>query len=298
MSDTSIWAALRHGSAASFLLLQRLLCHCSLFPSLRGRLPRSGQFTCKCIRCDGSKARAIDRTLSYTPAGLDEGLEERYAALVLAEREQAEASARAAGTDYPHALLQLYRDIFDAFQGADFYWNYLLHQLRSMLLFMPAAFDGKRPPVSAAATKGKGGKGAKGASTSSSSSSSSGAPLSGEAEWLALVEHHLLTLRSNLLQPPLHSIKADTLAVMLRSCDHIGAAGVANAKRAQENLPALPNGPLRRRVVEIAQEWDEVYFDEPAFAKLYPDVCASMQQALLEAPASGSAAAASAAAAE
>lgn len=239
------------------------------------------QFVCKCARCEGGKARAIDKTISYTPNGLDERLEADYTRLVLSEQ------AATSGPD-PHQLLQLYRDIFKQFDGERFYYHYLLHQLRSMLIFMPAAFDGAQPPVKTAPkskSKVKGKDGTVGSGTGGSvpsSSSSSAAPgLTGEAEWLQLVEHHLLTLRSNLLQPPLHSIKSDTIDVLLRSSDFIGADFAAvNEARTRAGQPVQPNTPLRRKVVDLANETDEVFFDDPTFAKLYPDTFRTMQQLL------------------
>jgi len=224
------------------------------------------QFRCDCLRCEGPKARAIDKTIAYAADGLSEELEERYAKLVLAEHES--------GAPNPHQLLQLYRDIFATFDGERFYHNYLLHQIRTMLLFMPAAFDGTQQQQ---VSKGK-------SAASSSSSGASSGPR-GEAEWLQLVEHHLLSLRNNLLNPPLHSIKADTLAVVLRSSDFIGDTVVENEPRARQGLPPAANQALRRRVVELAQEHDEAYFDTPAFAQLYPDVFSSLQQALAQQPA-------------
>jgi hypothetical protein len=120
--------------------------------------------------------------------------------------------------------------------------------------------------------------------------SGSGAAKSDESEWLRLVEHHLLTLRNNLLNPPLHSIKADTMAVLLRSSDFIGATAAENNARSSTSNSSgsgkdvTPNRALRRRVVELANEHDEAYFDTPAFAALYPDVFASMQEALAATP--------------
>jgi hypothetical protein len=217
------------------------------------------QFRCDCNRCEGNKARAIDKTIAWAAGeGMNEQMEERYAKLVLAEHDDSES-----GGPNPRELLQLYRDIFAVFDGERFYHNYLLHQIRSMLIFMPAAFD---------------------------SGSGSGAAKSDESEWLRLVEHHLLTLRNNLLNPPLHSIKADTMAVLLRSSDFIGATAAENNARSSSSSgkDVTANRALRRRVVELANEHDEAYFDTPAFATLYPDVFASMQEARAATPAPAS----------
>ena len=211
------------------------------------------QFTCDCIRCQGPKARAIDRTLVYATDGMDEELEERYTQLVLSE-----------DAPEPVKLLQLYRDLFQRFHGEQFFFHYLLHQIRTMLIFMPIAFDERQH-----------GKSYSSSSPSSSSSSSSSAPAhlaNGESEWLHLVTHHIQSLASNLLNPPLHSIKSDSLNVIMKSCDFIGHE-FAKLNANKEGADIKEHVELRKKVIAVLQDYEDVQH-EPAFQKLYPDTYA------------------------
>lgn len=211
------------------------------------------QFKCTCIKCEGSKAKGIDKAIAYAPNGMDEALEKRYTDLVLAEN-----------TPQPLALLQLYRDMYKQFGGDQFFFHYLLHQVRTLLIFMPIAFD-ERQHQQQQQQSSKGGK----------SKSASSNTLTGEAEWLHMVEHHLQSLASNLLNPALHSIKSDTITVILNSSDFIGHEfAKLNAQKSGKDV--VPHVELRKKIVNIANECDETYFDNPTFATLYPETHATM----------------------
>lgn len=212
------------------------------------------QFECDCGRCRGTKARAIDKTLAYAPSGMDDAIEQRYTQLVLAEN----------ASPSPAALLQLYRDMYTQLHGERFSHHYLLHQIRTMLLFMPAAFVEESSSSSS-------GKSTKQSSANKFCTCCTGERLSGEAEWLQLVQHHLQTLASHLLNPPFHSIKSDSVSVMLRACDHIGATRDVNATKSHTDKDIVENRTLRVKVAEIAHDCDATYLEEATFATLYPD---------------------------
>jgi hypothetical protein len=214
------------------------------------------QFTCDCSRCTGTKAKAIDKTISYTPDGMNEEMEQRYTKLVLAD-----------GAPQPVALLELYRDIFQQFNGEQYFFNSTLHQIRTMLIFMPTAFDERlQAPLPPAKPRGAGSK---------LPAAPPAPPRGGPSEFLQMVTYHIRTLTRNALSPPRHSIKSDTVAVVLKACDFIGQEWAS--KNADKDGSAVEeNVLLRKKVIAIAHDCDPTYFEDEVWRKIYPETYAMM----------------------